>query len=148
MASKRDPSTGRFIKPTPAERITAHMDRINALHPEHDSDCAVNSEPAYPAGPCDCEGQQPYDDTTQRTYDQGAGQKDVKSVKRYPEEPAVYAMSAKTHAELSDRFPQAAISKPKPAPSINKQAAAGIIWFIILTGLALIGLIVYLVLAH
>ena len=103
---KRDPSTGRFIKPTPSERVAAHVERVNALHPEHDSDCAVNSEPAYPAGECDC----------------GA-----------------------VARSLPKGFPQAAISKPKPAPSINKQAAAGIIWFIIITGLALIGLIIYLV---
>jgi hypothetical protein len=30
---KRDPSTGRFIKPTPSEKVAAHAERINTAHP-------------------------------------------------------------------------------------------------------------------
>jgi hypothetical protein len=32
--AKRDPSTGRFIKPTPSERVAAHVERVNERHPE------------------------------------------------------------------------------------------------------------------
>jgi hypothetical protein len=29
---RRDPSTGRFIKSTPSEKVAAHVERVNSLH--------------------------------------------------------------------------------------------------------------------
>ena len=30
---KRDPSTGRFVRATPSEKVAAHVERINTAHP-------------------------------------------------------------------------------------------------------------------
>jgi hypothetical protein len=106
--AKRDPSTGRFIKPTPLERVAAHVEAINTAHPGHWSDCAVNSEPAYPAGECDCGGYNPQDDSPskadlQRIY---AGQQQASA-----------AYMAKMMQGAQSAFPRAA--KPERSQPIE-----------------------------